>query len=127
MENGRSESRRRALEKQLRGGNRKKRERKKRRLSSQNQKRSGRKKAEEEGERPKAKAKGKHRWNSCGSEIGRDERKQTEKPSTRTVKESMRDQAGENGENGRSESGRRAPKKQLRGGNGKKRKGRRES
>ena len=49
-----------------------------RRLSSQNRKRSGRKEAEKEGERPKAKAKGKHRWNSCGSETGRDERKQTE-------------------------------------------------
>ena len=49
-----------------------------RRLSSQNRKRSGRKKAEKEGEWPKAKAEGKHLWNSCGSEAGKDERKQTE-------------------------------------------------
>ena len=47
-------------------------------LSSQNRKRSGRKKAEKEGKRPRAKAEGKHLWNSCGSEAGKDERKQTE-------------------------------------------------
>ena len=50
-------------------------------LSSQNQNGSGRKKAEErgkpEGESPKAKAIGKHRWNSCGSEAGKDEKKRT--------------------------------------------------
>ena len=36
-----------------------------------------------EGKSPKAKAKGKHRWNSCGSEAERDERKRTDKPSTK--------------------------------------------
>ena len=50
--------------------NREEKERKNRRLSSQNRKRSGRKKAEKEGKRPKAKAQGKHLWNSCGSETG---------------------------------------------------------
>ena len=30
------------------------------------------------GKTKEAKAEGKHRWNSCGSEAGRDERKQTE-------------------------------------------------
>ena len=73
-------------------------ERKNRRLSSQNRKRSGRKKAEKEGERPKAKAEGKHLWNSCGSEAGKDERKQTGSRVRRTGKESMGNQAGKNGE-----------------------------
>ena len=60
------------------------RERKNRRLSSQNRKRSRRKKAEKEGESPEEKGtqgpgkEGKHQWNSCGSETGKDERKQTE-------------------------------------------------
>ena len=49
-----------------------------RKLSNQNRKRSGRKKVEREGERPKAKAEGKHLWNSCGSEARKGERKQTE-------------------------------------------------
>ena len=62
-------------------------ERKNRRLSSQNRKRSGRKKAEKEGERPKAKAEGEHLWNSCGSETGWDERKQTESQVPKTGKE----------------------------------------
>ena len=57
--------------------NREEKERKTEKLSSQNRKRSGRKKAEKEGERPEAKAEGKHLWNSCGSEAGKDERKQT--------------------------------------------------
>ena len=42
--------------------------------------------------------KGDHLWNGCGSEAGQDERKQTAKPSTKTGKEGMRNQAGENGE-----------------------------
>ena len=57
--------------------NREEREKKGQRLSSQTRKRSGRKEAEKEGRIPKAKARGKHRWNSCGSETGKDERKQT--------------------------------------------------
>ena len=53
---------------------------------------------EKEGERPKAKAQGKHLRNSCGSESRKGERKPTVEPSTRTWKESMRNQAGEKGE-----------------------------
>ena len=60
-------------------------------------------------------------------ERNREGRKETNrKLSTGTGKESMRDQAGENGENGRSESGNRALRKPLRGGNRKKGKGRTE-
>ena len=60
-----------------------------------------------EGERPKARAQGKHLRNSCGSESGKGERKTTEKPSTGTWKEGMRNQAGEKGETeeARAESG----------------------
>ena len=47
------------------------------RLSSQNRAKADERK-HKQGESPKAKAKGKHRWNSCGSETGKDERKQTE-------------------------------------------------
>ena len=47
------------------------------RLSSQNRAEADERKRKQ-GESPKAKAKGKHRWNSCGSETGKDERKQTE-------------------------------------------------
>ena len=67
----------------------KKEERKKQRLSSQNRNRSGRKKAEREGKSPKARAKGKHQWNSCGSETGKDERKQTESRVRRTGREDI--------------------------------------
>ena len=69
-----------------------------RRLSSQNRKRSGRKKAEKKGKGRKRKQKASTCGTAVGSEAGRDERKQTEKPSTGIWKESMRDQAGENGE-----------------------------
>ena len=41
---------------------------------------------------------GKHRWNSCGSEAGKDERKQTGSRVRRTGKEGMGNQAGKNGE-----------------------------
>ena len=51
-----------------------------------------------EGERPKARAQGKHLRNSCGSESGKGERKPTVGPSTGTWKEDMRDQVGEKGE-----------------------------
>ena len=50
------------------------------------------------GDGPKAKAKGKHLTSGCGSESGKGERKPTAKPSTRTWKEGMRNQAGEKGE-----------------------------
>ena len=42
--------------------------------------------------------KGDHLWNGCGSEAGKDERKRAARPSTRTGRERMRDQAGRNGE-----------------------------
>ena len=48
-----------------------------------------------EGKSPKARAKGKHLRNSCGSESRKGERKPTVEPSTGTWKESMRNQAGE--------------------------------
>ena len=48
-----------------------------------------------EGKSPKARAKGKHLRNSCGSESRKGERKPTVEPSTRIWKESMRNQAGE--------------------------------
>ena len=56
---------------------------------------------------------GKHSWNSCGSETGKGERKQTESQVPKTGKEGMRNQAGENGENRRSESGSGALRKPL--------------
>ena len=56
---------------------------------------------------------GKHRWNSCGSETGKDERKRTESRVRRTGKESMGNQAGKNGENRGSESGKVALRKPL--------------
>ena len=49
-----------------------------RKPSSWNRNRSGRKEAEGKRKIPKAKAKGKHLWNSCGSEAGKSERKRTE-------------------------------------------------
>ena len=66
-----------------------------------------------EGKSPKARAKGKHRWNGCGSETGRDERKQTESRVRRTGEEGMGNQVGKNGENQGSESGEGAPRKPL--------------
>ena len=58
-------------------GEREEGKRKDGRLSSQNQTEADERK-QKRGKSPKAKAKGKHRWNSCGSETGRDERKRTE-------------------------------------------------
>ena len=80
------------------------RERKSRGLSSQNRKVGGRKKAGPKGERPKAKAEGKHSWNSCGSEARKGERKRTGSRVRRTGKESTGNRAGENGGNRGSES-----------------------
>ena len=54
------------------------RERKSRRPSSRRRNGRGRKEPEGKRKRPKAKAQGKHSWNSCGSEAGKGERKQTE-------------------------------------------------
>ena len=50
------------------------------------------------GERPKAKAQGKHLRNSCGSESRKGKRKPSVEPSTKTWKEDMRDQVREKGE-----------------------------
>ena len=75
------------------------------RLSSQNQVEADERKRKR-GERPKARAKGKHRWNSCGSETEKDERKQTGSRVRRTGEEDTGNQVGKNGENPRSESGR---------------------
>ena len=60
------------------------RERKNRRPSSRRRNRRGRKEPEGKRKRPKAKAQGKHSWNSCGSEAGKGERKQTESRVLRT-------------------------------------------
>ena len=86
-------------------GEREEGKRKSGRLSSQNRMEVDERKRKR-GESPKARARGKHRWNSCGSETGRDERKQTESRVRRTRKEDMRNQVGKNGESQRSESGR---------------------
>ena len=93
--------------------NREEKERKDRRLSSRKRKGSGRKEAERKWKISEAKAEGKHLWNSCGSEAGKGERKHTVELSTETGKECTGNQAGENGENAGSESGRRAPRKPL--------------
>ena len=79
-------------------------ERKKQRLSSRKRNRSGRKKAEGKRKMPKAKAEGKHLRNSCGKRIREGRKETNRKLSTGTGKESMRNQAGENGEDRRSES-----------------------
>ena len=55
----------------------------------------------------------KHLRNSCGSESGKGERKQTVGTSTRSWKECMRNQAGNKVEDVRSESGLRALRKSL--------------
>ena len=86
------------------GGEREEGKRKSGKLSSQNRNRKRTKGSIREGESPKAKAKGKHRWNSCGSEAGRDERKQTESRVRRIGREDMRNQVGRNEENQGSES-----------------------
>ena len=82
------------------------------RLSSQNQTEVDERKRKR-GESPKAKVKGKHRWNSCGSETGRDERKQTESRVRRAGKEDTGNQVGKNGGSQGSESGEGAPRKPL--------------
>ena len=84
-----------------------------RRLSSRKRNRSGRKEAEGKRKMRKAKAGSKHLWHSCGSEAGKGEKKHTAKLSTGTGTECTGNQAGENGENVRSESGRRALQRPL--------------
>ena len=75
-----------------------------RRLSSRRQNGSGRKEAEGKRKIPRARAKGKHLRNSCGKRIREGRKETNRKLSTGTGKESMRNQAGENGEDRRSES-----------------------
>ena len=82
------------------------------RLSSQNQAEADERKRKG-GESPEARAEGKHRWNSCGSETGKDERKQTGSRVRRTGKEDTGNRVGENGESQRSESGRGTPGQPL--------------
>ena len=65
--------------------------------------------------------KGKHSWNSCGSEARKGERKHTGSLSTGTGKECTGNQAGKNGENRRSESKSGALRKPLWGRDRKKR------
>ena len=84
-----------------------------RRLSSRKRRRSGRKEAEGKRKIRKAKAGSKHLRNGCGSESGKGERKRTAKLSTGTGKERTGNQAGENGEDRRSESERGALRKPL--------------
>ena len=78
--------------------NREEKERKNRRLSSWKRKGSGRKEANRKWKIPRVRTKGKHLWNSCGSEAGKSEKKLTVEPSTKTWKEGMRNQVGEKGE-----------------------------
>ncbi len=52
----------------------------------------------------KTKVRGKHLRNSCGSESGKGEKKQTVELSTRTWKEGMRNQAGKKVEDVGNES-----------------------
>ena len=94
-------------------------ERKNIRLSNRKGSGSGRKEAEAERKMPEKKGtkgtggEGKHSWNSCGSEARKGERKRTGELSTGTGKECTGNQAGKNGEDVRSESGRRALRKPL--------------
>ena len=78
--------------------NREEKEKKNRRLSSWKRKGSGRKEANRKWKIPGVRTKGKHLWNSCGSEAGKSEKKRTVEPSTGTWKEGMRNQVGEKGE-----------------------------
>ena len=80
------------------------------RLSSQNRAEADERK-QKRGESPKAK--GKHRWNGCGSETGKDERKQTGSRVRRTEREDTGNRVGRNGESQGSESGEGALRKPL--------------
>ena len=74
------------------------------RLSSRKRNRSGRKEADGKRKTWKVKAGSEHLRNGRGSESGKGERKHTAKLSTRTGKKCTGNQAGENGEDRRSES-----------------------
>ena len=68
-----------------------------------------------EGERPKAKAKGKHRWNGCGSETGKDERKRTESQVLETGKEAWETRRKRRWKTGKPKGRTEALEKPLRG------------
>ena len=89
--------------------NREEMERKNRRLSSWKRKTSGRKKGSRKWKMLEAKAEGKHLWNGCGSETGKDERKQTGKLSKQNWKEGTGNQAGDKGKDLRNERTEGAP------------------
>ena len=75
-----------------------------RRLSSRKRNRSGRKEADGKRKTWKVKAGSEHLRNGRGSESGKGERKRTAKLSTGTGSECTGNQAGERGEDRRSES-----------------------
>ena len=97
-EDVRSESRRRALRNSLQEGIRKKANGRNRKLSSGKLKRKRTKGSGRQAFIPKKRFEGNHLWNGCGSEAGQNERKPSGKPSRRTWKERMRNQAGNKGE-----------------------------
>ena len=83
------------------------------RLSSRRRNRRGRKKPEGKRKSPKAKARGKHRWNGCGSETGKDERKQTESRVLKNGREARETGRNGSGKAGKPKGGEAAPEKQL--------------
>ena len=91
----------------------KKRKGRNRRLSSRKRNGNGRKKVEGKRKILEVKTESKHLRNGCGSESGKGKRKHTVGLSTETGKECTGNQAGQNGENRRSESGSGALRKPL--------------
>ena len=101
-------------------GEREEGKRKNGRLSSQNRTEVDERKRKR-GESPRARAEGKHRWNSCGSETGRDERKQTESRVRRNGREAWETRWIGSGKARKLKGGEAAPKKtRCEGENGKK-------
>ena len=82
VENGEAERKNRSTEEATVRRKQEERERKKQRLSSEMLTRKQTKESGSQAPAPeenrKGKLKGDHLWNSCGSETGKDERKQTE-------------------------------------------------
>ena len=89
------------------------------RLSSQNRADADERK-QKRGESPKAKARGKHRGNGCGSETGKDERKQTGSRVRRNGSEARETGRSRSGKAGKPKGREAAPEKPLRGEAGKK-------
>ena len=105
-------------------GEREEGKRKNGRLSSQNRTEVDERKRKR-GESPGARARGKHRWNSCGSEAERDERKQTESRVRRNGRETWETRWNGSGEARKLKGREAAPKKtRCEGETGRKRKGR---